>query len=693
MQQSDALIGRQIGGFTVEERIGRGGMATVYRALQPSVNRSVALKVIRLDDSSAEDTDFHRRFEQEANLVAGLEHIHILPIIEYGIDGDAAFIAMRLLRGGALSDYLKRGPLDIEKTAEIFTQVARGLAYAHRRGVIHRDLKPSNIMFDDTGNAYLTDFGLAKLVESSVDLTREGHIVGTPAYMSPEQLRGEAVDPRSDIYSMGVILYHMLIGKPPFESSETNMVTVIYGHLEKAPVPPRHYNPALPPAVEDVILKALEKQPIHRFQSLEEMVNALNKALGRATSMPSLPLLATGASGGVTDQSTRSPASRTPFTPEPTSAILPPSTGSTAVVPPQPGSRLTLWLAMASFATLAIIVFLLLASNQNSRPPTVMRPTTVPASLGSSANAIPIGDEVVIAERVLGERGFIAYIACTQDSEYHATQAREMHDLAEEYGLDLRVYDAALDPYRQITLLERARTDGARALIICPLDISLLHDSLSAAEEAAVPLVFLASGIPSYGGVLLSGDDYQMGYRAGQAGGRLIASLFSGEGRILVLDYPDMPILVQRATGMVDGALSIAPDSVVVGHGLGGTRDNGYQSVKAALEGGEDFNLIVSINDAGSFGAVEALEEAGISTADVAIASVDAEALALTYIRRDYYLRASVAVGRREFSEAAINSTVRLLAGSAMPETLVVPPGEVITRNNVRPLGGVDIDA
>jgi ribose transport system substrate-binding protein len=268
-----------------------------------------------------------------------------------------------------------------------------------------------------------------------------------------------------------------------------------------------------------------------------------------------------------------------------------------------------------------------------------------------------------------------------------------MHDLAEQYGLDLRVYDAALDPYRQITLLERARTDGARALVICPLDISLLHDSLTAAEEAAVPLVFLAADIPSYGGVLLSGDDYQMGYRAGQAGGRLIASLFDGAGRILVLDFPDMPILVQRATGMVDGALSIAPDSVVVGHGLGGTRDNGYQSVKAALEAGEEFNVILSINDAGSFGAVEALEEAGISTADVSIASVDAEALALTYIRRDYYLRASVAVGRQEFSEAAVNSTVRLLAGSAMPETLVVPPGEVITRNNVRPLGGVEVDA
>ena len=302
MQRSDAWLGKQIGGFVVQERLARGGMSTVYRALQTSVNRAVALKIIQLDDASTEDNEFRRRFEQEANLVASLEHVHILPIIDYGLDGDAAFIAMRLLRGGTLADQLKDGPLTLDKSADVFTQVARGLAYAHHHGVIHRDLKPSNIMFDDTGSAYLTDFGLAKLVESSANLTREGNIVGTPAYMSPEQLRGDPVDARSDIYSMGVILYHMVVGKPPFESSDSNMVTVIYGHLEKAPVPPRQHNPDVPVAVEQVILKALEKLPANRYQSIDDMANALNAGLGRAVSASTPPPQATPVSAASADQ-------------------------------------------------------------------------------------------------------------------------------------------------------------------------------------------------------------------------------------------------------------------------------------------------------------------------------------------------------------------------------------------------------
>jgi serine/threonine protein kinase len=221
MQQLDQLVGRQVGDFSIEERIGRGGMSVVYRAHQHSVNRDVALKVIVLNP---DEDEFRRRFAQEAKLVATLEHIHILPIYDYGIiEGDIAYLAMRLLRGGSLSQLLTEGPLTLDQTADIFTQIGRGLAYAHRRNVIHRDLKPSNIMLDDADNAYLTDFGLAKLVGENVDMTKSGNIVGTPAYMAPEQLRGDSVDHRSDIYSMGVVLYHMLTGQAPFESSDSNV--------------------------------------------------------------------------------------------------------------------------------------------------------------------------------------------------------------------------------------------------------------------------------------------------------------------------------------------------------------------------------------------------------------------------------------------------------------------------------------
>ncbi len=291
---TDQLMGRQIDAFTVQERIGKGGMASVYRAYQSSINRSVALKVITLDPSLGERDEFRSRFALEAQTIASLEHIHILPIYDYGIvNNELAYIAMRMLRGGTLADLLANAALPVERTADVFTQVARGLNYAHSKGVIHRDLKPSNIMFDESGNAYLTDFGLAKMVENSVQLTKTGNIVGTPAYMSPEQLRGDAIDYRSDIYGMGCILYHMLVGHPPFEASESNMVSIIYQHLEKAPVPPSQLNPIIPLSVEVVILRSLQKDPEARFPTADAMADALNEALGRRPSTASYPILRT----------------------------------------------------------------------------------------------------------------------------------------------------------------------------------------------------------------------------------------------------------------------------------------------------------------------------------------------------------------------------------------------------------------
>ena len=287
---TDQLMGKQVNAFTVQERIGKGGMASVYRAHQPSVDRSVALKIITLDPNLGERDEFRARFELEARMIAALEHIHVLPIYDYGIvNNEIAYIAMRLLRGGTLADLLTMARLRLDRAADIFTQIARGLNYAHSKGVIHRDLKPSNILFDDSGNAYLTDFGLAKMVENSLHLTKSGNIVGTPAYMSPEQLRGDAIDYRADIYSMGCILYHMLVGHPPFEASESNVVSVIYQHLEKAPLPPSTLNPDVPPEVEQVVLTALQKDPNDRFAHADAMADALNEALGRKLSTVSFP--------------------------------------------------------------------------------------------------------------------------------------------------------------------------------------------------------------------------------------------------------------------------------------------------------------------------------------------------------------------------------------------------------------------
>jgi serine/threonine protein kinase/DNA-binding LacI/PurR family transcriptional regulator len=650
--QIDDLIGKNIDHFIVQERIGRGGMATVYSARQPSVNRSVALKIITLNPSMSEDNEFRLRFEQEANLIASLEHIHILPIFDYGIiNNEVAYLAMRLLRGGSLADLLRSGPLTLDRTCDIFTQVSRGLAYAHSKGVVHRDLKPSNILMDDAGNAYLTDFGLAKLMENSLELTKTGNIVGTPIYMSPEQLRGENVDHRSDIYSMGVILYHMLVGHPPFESSDSNMVSVIYQHLEKIPTPPSAINPNVPPAVELVVLTALQKNPGNRYATADEMADELNAALGRKlTSTASYPAV---------DSSTVS---------TPTITI------------PQEMKPIRQRRLIYALPLVLIVAALLFAIIVSTTPPR-RQPTVLDGEVGTADDAVPSSEEIDRARAYLGANGFIAYLACNQTSEYHATQAREMGDLARQYGLAYQVYDSDTDAYRQITLLERARTDGASVLIICPLDAQLLDPSLVSAQNAGIPMVFMHSDIPSYGGVLLAGDDYLMGMEAGRAGGAMVRDALGGQADVIVLDYPDLPAIVLRANGLIDGLLEIAPDANVIGRYLGGTRENGYASVQSLIEGGVDFNLILSINDAGSYGAVTALEEAGIPPASVYISSVDAEVLARQYIDQDYYIRASVDVGRELFSQTAINASVKLLAGSTLPETFLVPPGGAVTKD------------
>lgn len=665
MQQLDHLVGRQVGDFLIEERIGRGGMSVVYRAHQHSVNRDVALKVIVLNPDQDE---FRRRFAQEAKLVATLEHIHILPIYDYGIiEGDIAYLAMRLLRGGSLSQLLAEGPLTLDQTADIFTQIGRGLSYAHRRNVIHRDLKPSNIMLDDAGNAYLTDFGLAKLVGDNVDMTKSGNIVGTPAYMSPEQLRGESVDGRSDIYSLGVVLYHMLTGQAPFESSESNVISVIYQHLEKQPRLPSDLNPTIPSGAEVVVLRALAKEPGDRYQSVDEMVRDLNESLDRRTSSTSsFPIIKPGGSA-TTFQRTAAPA---------------------PVVNQKSSSKMVLGFVMGGLVLVLLVsIGLALSASRGlttgtPTPEIFPTPQVLVGERGVSAEGIPSAAEIERAQAHMGPDGFIAYIACNQSSEYHATQAREMGDFARAYGLSYRVYDSENDKGRQIPLIERARTEGASSLIICPLDVPLLANTLASAQAANIPMVFLHSDMESYGGVLLAGDDYLMGYNAGKLAGELITAERGGEARVLILDYP-LPAIENRVRGIEDALAEFAPEAEIIGTAMGAITEEAKNSVGALLAEGTEFDVIVSINDAGSFGAVQALEAAEIPPEDVIITSVDAEVLALEYIRDDYYIRGSVDVGREQFSRTAIDTTVKLLAGATLPETFLVPPGDALTRSEL----------
>ena len=272
------LIGKTLGPYRVLEQIGVGGMATVYKAYQPSMDRDVAIKV--LPHYLSQDAEFAKRFQREARAIAKLEHAHILPVYDYGEHDQTTYIAMRYVQAGTLKERIAKGPLPLDEINRLIGQIGGALDYAHRMGVIHRDVKPGNVLIDAQGDTYLTDFGLARMMEATQQLTASGVGVGTPAYMSPEQGQGIKVDHRSDIYSLGVVLYEMVTGHVPYEA-ETPMGVVLKHISDPLPLP-RKVAPNVPEAVEKVILRALAKDPAHRFQTAGEMVEALNIAVRKA---------------------------------------------------------------------------------------------------------------------------------------------------------------------------------------------------------------------------------------------------------------------------------------------------------------------------------------------------------------------------------------------------------------------------
>lgn len=276
---SEDLTGRAIRGYALSERIGIGGMGSVYRAVQPNVEREVAVKIIL--PAFANHPDFIRRFEAEAQLVARLEHPHIVPLYDYWREPGVAYLVMRLLRGGNIQSRLGEGPLPLEMTLHMLEQICAALNAAHRIGVIHRDLKPANVLLDEDNNAYLADFGIAKNL-GSPDLenqTQVDAVIGSPQYMSPEQIRSLTVGPQTDIYCLGVMTYEMLTGALPFPGPTP--FDLIQQHIN-TPMPPLSARQSgLPAALDAVIGRATAKDPTERHADALALLNDFRQALGR----------------------------------------------------------------------------------------------------------------------------------------------------------------------------------------------------------------------------------------------------------------------------------------------------------------------------------------------------------------------------------------------------------------------------
>ena len=268
-----------IGRYEIKSELGRGGMAAVYRAYDPHFERDVAIKI--LPSEYLHDPDFRARFEREAKTIAALEHPAVVPVYDFGEDHGRLFLVMRLMTGGSLADRLQEGPLAATETSHIMTRISGALDVAHAQGIIHRDLKPGNILFDQYREAYLSDFGIARLTEAYATLTGSKAALGTPGYMSPEQIKGEKVDSRSDIYALGVIVFEMLTGKRPFAADSPAMV-LVRQMTETAP-PIREIKPELPAGYDDVIARSMSREREERPETAGEVASLL-AAAAQATS-------------------------------------------------------------------------------------------------------------------------------------------------------------------------------------------------------------------------------------------------------------------------------------------------------------------------------------------------------------------------------------------------------------------------
>ena len=281
---ADAPGQRRIGKYIVKRELGRGGMGAVYLAEQPGLGREVAIK--ELIPSASADPTALKRFLQEAQVMARTSHPNLVQVHDLEQIGAANYIVLEFVRGRSLRDWLVRGEIPMPQVFAVMHGVLQALDYAHRHAIVHRDMKPENVLLSDEGAVKVADFGIARLTDDSVapgqTATKTGTTVGTPQYMSPEQVASSKVDGRSDLYSAGIMFYELIVGQPPFTATEADgPFTLMAKHVQAPPKPPSVHKPGLDMRLEEIILKALSKRPEDRYQSGQEFDEAMSKVADR----------------------------------------------------------------------------------------------------------------------------------------------------------------------------------------------------------------------------------------------------------------------------------------------------------------------------------------------------------------------------------------------------------------------------
>lgn len=348
---------QKVGRYQVEGELGQGAMGVVYKATDPNIGRQVALKTLRLDVHGIDADEMRRRFQNEARAAGVLNHPNIITIYDAGEDQNLFYIAMEFIPGQTLAEILKvRRVLPVEHVIGITRGVCTGLDFAHSKGIVHRDIKPANIMIAPDGTAKIMDFGIAK---AAGNLTSTGQVLGTPNYMSPEQVRGKPLDGRTDLFSLGVVLYEMLTGKKPFAGE--NVTTIIYKIVNESPAPPHELDPSIHPGLSALVMRALSKDTNDRYQSGEDLARDVANYRSYLVGA-NAPVTGTSSTGSISGEQNKT---ETPsLFPVATSAPqLVPSTGTTtAAAALQPALAPRRSNRRAIFTALAVLVLLVAAA-------------------------------------------------------------------------------------------------------------------------------------------------------------------------------------------------------------------------------------------------------------------------------------------------------------------------------------------
>jgi serine/threonine protein kinase len=454
---SESLVGSRVGAYLITRRIGTGGVGEVYKATDVMLQREVAIKVLR--DELASDAVFLKRFSNEAQFLAKLSHANVAGVHAFLNQGGKQFMVMEYVAGISLDEFIRSGgPVPVQRALAIFRKALDGIAHAHAHGIVHRDIKPANIMLADNGQVKVMDFGIARALDSQEQLTRHGQVAGTAKAMAPEQIRGAQADVRSDIYSLGIVLYTLLAGRPPFEGQGDH--ALMLAQLEQAPPPLHSRIDNVPPKVEAAVMRALEKDPAARFQSVAAFAQTIDACLAELIAL-------TPTAGAGLDAQT---SSRTVINPVLQGVQRLPAAG--AEVPDTPGAasagrpqRPRPWLlaGAAAFGVVALGMGVLLLPSPAPKP-SITTPTTPTQTV---ATAEPRGLSIV---RLSGDGA--ADVAAAGTAGVHRFQPGERILLRIAPDQDAHVYCYLQDETQRIVRFFPNRFNpSAQVRASAPLDI------------------------------------------------------------------------------------------------------------------------------------------------------------------------------------------------------------------------------